>query len=380
MIYLFGLSVALFLFLLILVKRGKKANYILLAWMGVVALHVSFFVILENGVAREYPLLLGLPLPLPILHGAFLYFYARSLIRPGEIRRRSILIHLIPFFLLVSLTIPFIALPASEKINVFEQQGGGFEWYFVIRKAGLIIAGVTYSLLVIVLIREHRKKILDNLSNVDRKMLTWLEYVAIGLAVIWMLSIFFDDQDVFTGVLLFVLFIGLFGINQLPVFYTRPNQDPRSVSAIDTPPGPQMPLQDSYRKYVKSKLSEEQAVQLMDRVEVVMRTQRPYTNPELTLNDLAVQMRVSPNDLSQVINSVSGRTFYHYINTYRIQEFLKRAESPASRRLTFLGLAYQCGFASKATFRKYFKLVTGKTPSAYFGVVMEEGAGMGREA
>ena len=97
-----------------------------------------------------------------------------------------------------------------------------------------------------------------------------------------------------------------------------------------------------------------------------MANNKPYKNPDLTLDELATLMAVNPNQLSQVINSRTGKSFYHYINSYRIKEFLALASLPESNKFTYLGLASDCGFQSKTTFNKYFKLETGKTPSEYF--------------
>ena len=58
-------------------------------------------------------------------------------------------------------------------------------------------------------------------------MLRWLEYLAAGLAVIWLLSAFFNDQVVFGGVVLFVLFIGFFGLDS----YFNP--DPQSAPVAE---------------------------------------------------------------------------------------------------------------------------------------------------
>jgi AraC-like DNA-binding protein len=77
----------------------------------------------------------------------------------------------------------------------------------------------------------------------------------------------------------------------------------------------------------------------MARLENVMVTQKPFTNPDLTLGELADLVGVSPNDLSQVVNTVGGKTFYHYVNTHRIREFLRLAALPESRKFSYSGLA-----------------------------------------
>lgn len=366
MIYLFGLFLACFLFLLILLKRGKKyADYVLLAWIGWLAIHLLLFYVHYSGIAFEHPQLLGILLPIPILHGVFLYFYTIALIKEHPIPLKTILLHLIPFVILILVALPFYRLSGEEKLEVFRNQGRGYEWYSIIQMSFFLIAGFTYSILVILEIRKTRQKLLNNFSNLDKKMLRWLEYLAIGLALIWSVSAFFSDQVIFTGVVLFVLFIGFFGINQYPVFYSTSVPDVKAETTVNEKP-PEEFSPDPEEKYLKSGLSEEEASNVMMQLESVMKTHRPFADADLTLNDLAEIIKVSPNHLSQVINTISGKTFYHFINTYRIQEFLKLSTLPENKKYTFLGLASECGFSSKTTFNKYFKLQTGMTPSEYF--------------
>ena len=377
MIYLFGLSVAFFLFALILIKKNKsRPDYILLVWIGVMVIHMLLFYLDYREVSYQYPHLLGVSLPIPVLHGVMLYFYTLELIRKeNQITLKKILPHLVPFFVLAILAIPFYQLTGEEKIEVYRQAGHGFEWYTTIQNFALMLFGFAYSIASIIEIRKCRRRLPDNFSNIDKKMLRWLEYLAIGLAIIWLVSAFFSDEIVFDAVVLFVLFIGFFGINQYPVFYSLMEPEVSSANVK-----PETPLRDilseeadlNLEKYTKSKLRDDEASAVMDRLEKIMSNQKPFTNADLTLNELANSIHVSPNHLSQVINTLSGKTFYHYINTYRIGEFLKLSSLPENRKFTYQGMAEQCGFSSKTTFNKYFKLQTGKTPSEYFGVTASE--------
>lgn len=369
MLYVFGLSVALFLLVLILLKKDKsRSDFILLAWIGVIVVHLILFFLHYRGTINRYPHLLGLSLPLPVLHGVLLYWYTIELINRRRLRIGTALMHLTPFLLLAILAIPFYRLSASEKIEVFRNQGMGFEWYIAIHNFVLLASGFGFSLAAILQIRRHRWRILDRLSNVDKKMLRWLEFLAAGLAVIWLLSAFFNDTVIFGAVSLFVLLMGFFGINQYPVFYS-----PSTHSEVPPAEGASENRQEKEAKYSRSRLEGDFAAGMMANLENVMNTQKPFMKPDLTLGDLAELIAVSPNDLSQVINTLGGKTFYHYINTYRIREFLRRAPLPENRKFTYLGLAYQCGFTSKTTFNKYFKLETGNTPSAHLARTQNDG-------
>lgn len=371
MIYLFGISVAVFLFALILIKKHKtRADYVLLTWMGVILVHMLLFYLDYHGISYQYPHLLGAALPIPALHGVFLYFYTIELVRQKpQITFTKTLLHLIPFIALILLAIPFYRLSGAEKIEVFKQEGRGYEWYMTIQTCTFMVFGFAYSVAAIMEIRKNRRQLLNTFSNVDKKMLRWLEFLAIGLALIWLVSALFDDPIVFGAVVVFVLFIGFFGISQYPVFYSviTPNPDPvKNTNEVSVRNMPPTDVDNTFEKYSRSKLRDEDATNVMTLLELVMTNQKPFTNAELTLNDLADSIQVTPNHLSQAINTLSGKTFYHYINAYRINEFLKLSEKPENRKFTYQGLASQCGFTSKTTFNKYFKMETGKTPSEYF--------------
>ena len=360
--FLFGLSIATFIFLLTLVKRNKNsADYTLAAWMGFMTLHLAFFVLDHSKVSYEHPHLLGVLLPLPILHGLFLYCYTLQTTTGRLPGGKNIAFHLLPFFLLVILAIPFYSLSAEEKLQVFLSSGKGYEWYGSIQIILFTTAGLTYSIVSILNIRKHRLKLFTVFSNTEKKKLIWLECMSYGLGCIWLLAFFFSDQVVFSGVVVFVLFIGVFGITQTPVFLTPMKEDLRAVV-------PEQTFQDQQasEKYQKSGLTDDDASRLADSLEKYMTLHAPYKNPDLTLDDLAALLQVNPYQLSQVINSRVGKTFYHYINSYRIKEFVRLSALPESNKFTYMGLAYDCGFQSKTTFNKYFKLETGKTPSEYF--------------
>lgn len=96
-----------------------------------------------------------------------------------------------------------------------------------------------------------------------------------------------------------------------------------------------------------------------------METEKPYLNPDLTLRSLAKQVDIHPNQLSWLLNDGFGKNFNEFINSYRIMAFKQLALTPASKNLTIMALAYDCGFNSKTVFNTYFKKETGITPKQF---------------
>jgi AraC-like DNA-binding protein len=184
--------------------------------------------------------------------------------------------------------------------------------------------------------------------------LQWLKYLSVGLAGIWVLVLFFEDQVIFGGVTTLVCLVGILGINQIPIF---------GGNFTPHPPALNLP------RYAKSGLSSSQSDTLFERLTQLMQKQEVYKDNELNLGQLAELLGVHPNYLSQVINEKLGKNFYNYINELRVEAFIQLASGSDKQHYSLLALAFECGFNSKSTFNKYFKMVTGKTPSEFFASV-----------
>jgi AraC-like DNA-binding protein len=77
------------------------------------------------------------------------------------------------------------------------------------------------------------------------------------------------------------------------------------------------------------------------------------------------QMSLSKHQISQVINAEFEVIIYEFINNYRVNEFKKLSMDPGNNHLFLLGIAFESGFNSKATFNHVFKKKEGITPSEF---------------
>ena len=146
---------------------------------------------------------------------------------------------------------------------------------------------------------------------------------------------------------IFQVTLGYFGIRYTPIFSEANSKESEDL------------------KYKKTGLSPEMAQLQFTSLEAYMADNQPYLDPELTLSDLAGQLQLSPNHLSQIINQFTKTNFFTYINAYRIQEVSKLLADPTQEPYSILGLAYEAGFKSKSVFNALFKKTKGMTPSVY---------------
>ncbi|WP_375560005.1 helix-turn-helix domain-containing protein [Bernardetia sp. OM2101] len=80
---------------------------------------------------------------------------------------------------------------------------------------------------------------------------------------------------------------------------------------------------------------------------------------------MAKKLDSSTHDLSWLLNTVYQKTFYDFVNEFRLKEFLSKIESQEYKQKTILALALEAGFNSKSTFNKVFKSTMQTTPSLY---------------
>jgi AraC-like DNA-binding protein len=223
---------------------------------------------------------------------------------------------------------------------------------------------LAYTITILRQYRKYRIYVEDHFSDTHEVRLEWLKLFVWLFLILVVLIIGFMLADLLAleglsyvqkwykffgfGILIYGLSIGgyitVFNQRNAPVF--DPDvQESDGAAAAEGPAG--------------------QGSGLREHLLGLMREEKPYLNPELTLNELSRLMDCSPTLLSRVINQELGSHFNEFINTYRVEDARSRLGDPGYTHLSILGIAFECGFNSKATFNRAFRKVTGQSPSSF---------------
>lgn len=375
MLYLVGVSIAVFLAFVLAGKPKKSiADKLLLLWLLVIGGHLFIYYTIITDKIYEYPFLIGLHIPYPLLHGPLLYLYTLALTSKNKNRKWYWSLHgLLPFGFYAYL-IPFFLLPIQEKIWVLKNNGIGYESFIHVCSIAITVFGTGYIIASLYALRKYRKSMVNDFSFTERINLSWLRYLIYGIAVIWIFVILGWDQVIFGSATLFVCLLGFFGIRQVGVFSKKNSWDAIEVTnnRASLLANKEELEENEKVKYAKSSLTQIEGEEINTSLNKLMQQEKLFTNPELRLSDVAEALKVHPNTLSQVINTYEGQNFYDYINHQRIEEFKKIVLLAENQKFTLISLAYDCGFNSKPSFNRNFKKVTGISPTTYLKQLQEK--------
>ncbi|HVI46109.1 MAG TPA: helix-turn-helix domain-containing protein [Chitinophaga sp.] len=96
-----------------------------------------------------------------------------------------------------------------------------------------------------------------------------------------------------------------------------------------------------------------------------MEQDKIYLDPDLNLTILSQHTGLAAKTISAVLNQHMQKSFNEYINQYRIETFKQKIQEPGADKITILGLAFESGFNSQATFQRAFRQNTGMSPREY---------------
>lgn len=365
MIFLFGFSISLFLVILLFLKREKTLkDYILLFWFVVITIHQLLFHLDYSQLISSYGFLIGVTIPLPLVHGPFLFFYTSALVaNPANERKQNYWIHFLPFILVNLLLINFYMLPVAKKLYIFNNDGEGFEWFVLMNYVLIIISGLAYIGNSLWQIRNHQQNIKEEFSNLKKIDLKWLQYINYGLILIWLTIPFNQANVTFFVISMFVLLLGIFGIQQGHIFSRDLVRGPfrEEENALTLPKA----TTEHLDREVKAGLPEKEQNLIESGLRQLITEERIYTNPDLSLSILSSHLQSKPNYVSQYINETLGKNFYDFINEMRVEEFKSRILDPKYQHYKIIENAYDAGFNSKSSFNRAFRKHTGMTPSQF---------------
>lgn len=118
-------------------------------------------------------------------------------------------------------------------------------------------------------------------------------------------------------------------------------------------------------QYARSGLGKIECGKLYAAANEYITSHESYLNANLRLDELAKEMKVNRNHLSQAINSLGGKSFWAYMNDFRLEESKKRLRNPQYQHFTIEAIALDSGFNSISGFNTIFKKHLGITPSEF---------------
>jgi AraC-like DNA-binding protein len=331
--------------------------------------------------------LVGVDRPLKLLYGPLIFLYVSALTAPTQIRwTGKRWLHFLPFVAGYVLLTPMFALDADIKPKVLYAQVDIDRWQLVwallgdaiITLVSIVQIGIYLGLAFRRLFR-HARQIRDQFSYTERISLTWVRNLLIvwsGLYLIYFIDTFLppalDLDEAVSDLLMLMIVImiytmGFLGLRQ-PVIFARRGGENRNATPQAESEAPLQAIQHaavSDEKYKKSALNAEMSETLLAELLAHMDIHKPYLDGGLTLPQLAEQLGLSPNYLSQVINERLEQNFFDFINRYRIEEAKRCLANPVRERDNIITLALDAGFNSKSAFYTAFKKHTAMTPSQY---------------
>ena len=376
------LLVFLTIYMLLFTKNAAKsyADYVLSFLLLVHCWSVILFLILYSEYILQFPHVFKTGLPLNFLIAPFSYLYVRAvLFNEKKIQKRD-LIHLIPFVIVFINYIPFYLLPVNEKVTViqnslnywpdtFKYQAGFLPENFSILFR--LILAIIYLVLQWNLILSYKKvhkesSIQIQISNV----LKWLKLFTITSTVIFfgiigfMLTVFFlpsyYNDDLLMQIPSLLVSIGFFVMAAYLLTH------PEILSGLPFVKYKEVPsdvIND--KSYMFSYINEDYKLE-MERIVDYFKTEKPYLNKDLNINQVSVALAIPSRELSFIINNHFGQRFNDFLNKYRIEYITKKINKEYLSNYTIEGIASEAGFASKSTFNLAFKKYHQCTPTEYF--------------
>jgi len=333
------------IFLVFLIpKRSSKTslnNSLRLIYLLIIIHFI--YILVENNFLNK---MLMFGIVFGFIYGPIFNLYTKSLILKKINAKRQIL-HFLPS----GLAFIFVVL-----CNIFSWRTlVEHEFVYIIIVSACILIYLIASLILL----HNYKRLLPQLrSNLDNISLGWLKiiiYLVIAAIILTFLENIISSSKiniedilitlVFLLILLIVIGLYYMGFRQADIF---PGLEEDEIAQIN-----------QIKKY---DISSEDKEKISLEIDTFIENQQIFKGFELSINDLARELNISPRKISYVINDVYKMNFYDFINSYRIKfarELLISTNSPVKE------IMYESGFANKSTFNANFKKHIGLSPSEF---------------
>jgi len=295
-----------------------------------------------------------LPLQFLLALGPFMYFYVLKITRLNYVFKRKDLLHFSP--LLLELCALAFEIKESSKTGVPTYATHAFKLVNPVLQLFIFISAMAYLYLCHKRIQHFYTRQPIVMMDRSRLEFRWLRRLLGATALLWCLW-------------LVCAAINFFGYGNQPgvqVYY--PFYIFFVVILIWTATAAFLKPQAAVVAQATAPVKQPIPVELRAKgawLKRAMEANKYYDDPDVSLTTLAEKLGMSPHELSKVINTVFKKSFSDFVNEYRVNDMVKKMQDPAYSNITLLGIAYEAGFNSKATFNRSFKQVMGKSAAEF---------------
>lgn len=333
------------------VKANSLLSLILLMATVIMAARIAYVQYFQLWMIRW----ILIPDTIILLLGPLTYSYINKLLFKDAPVKKSFLLYFIPFLIYLGIGVFFIL--QSPDVYNFYNSNGTLKVIFILVEAFAILFNFYFLFKSLRMLKNAKTLEKENFSF-EQKTVRYLQFFTIVLLLIisaWGIvfingtlfnrySPYINYNTIWIAIPFFIYLISYYNLKQPELFRISVK---KSV------------------KTAKRRLNDEMIETLDIELQRLMNEEKIYLNSYLTLKDLAKMLNSSTNNISWLLNEVHKKSFYDYINSYRIKEFIDQAENKKHIKNTILAMAYEVGFNSKSTFNNAFKLEMKQTPSSF---------------
>lgn len=350
-----GLVQGLFLGIVLIAEfKINQSKAILGGFLLIYSIELLQTILEDLGITAYYPNLLFLPLNFYYLLMPLFFFYVKH-ISKSKISKRNLLFLFLPGVIEFVVWCILFMQNSSLKLDLYRSEE--FMIYLDLITFLSYIYSIYYSVIIIKYINKHRKNVENFYSNTEGKLLLWAKTVIIFLLSYLFLLMFYPfEETVYTNAffsfinVIFIFWLGITGIKQKTIFEQSTKVHTETV--VKTADKPTVAHDDLHTKNY-------------NRLIKLMEEDKFFLNSNISLADVAQKLKIPQRNLSELIRKESQSNFSQFVNYYRVEEAKKLLVDTKNNNLNMLGIAYDSGFNSKASFYSVFKKFTSQTPNNF---------------
>lgn len=362
------------------IRNEHKSSFWLAAFIFLCAMYIAPFMLGYAGWYGRDPyedILFFIPFQQLFLLPPLLYFYVKSSLNPSFRFERKDWLHFVPAILyaVYSLIVWITDTMILDKYYFYaiERDKDFSAWYQI---AGFVML-VFYLFESLKLYRKYKKKTYDTVSFADSILHLWIQRFLIAfLGLLLIRALFFIINPEWANFgrkyWYYLSFSILFYYIALSGYVHSIKMNLQFLPKLDSNAAVDFLAEaDNQQTPTKTNEKTEFSITSADKIlqkklEKFMTEAQLFTNPNLTLFDVASKLNTHPKKVSNIINKGFKMNFNDFVNAYRTKEVIKKVQANEDDVKTLLGIALESGFNSKSTFNRAFKKHTKQTPKEYF--------------